>query len=57
MRDAKGRNIRAGGSILAFAILAGTIVGLIYRQPSIGFLVGTGAGIVVFGAIWLRDRF
>ena len=57
MRDARGRNIRAGGSILAFAILAGTIIGLIYRQPSIGFLVGTGVGVLLLGAIWLRDRF
>lgn len=47
---------RAGGSILAGAIIAGVIVGTILGQPSIGFLVGTGAGVLIALAIWLGDR-
>lgn len=47
---------RAGGSILAGSIIAGTVGGVIVGQPSIGFLAGTGVGIVIALALWLRDR-
>ena len=51
-----GRYSQAGGSILAMSIIAGTVAGVIVRQPSIGFLVGTGAGIVIALLYWLHDR-
>ncbi|HEX8535336.1 MAG TPA: hypothetical protein VF662_14315 [Allosphingosinicella sp.] len=47
---------RAGGSILAAAIIAGVIGGLILGQPSIGFLAGAGVGVLVALLLWLRDR-
>lgn len=47
---------QAGGFILAVAILAGTIVGGLKGQPSIGLLVGLGLGVLVALAVWWRDR-
>ena len=47
---------RAGGALLAFAILAGVIAGVIEGQPSIGFLAGLGAGLFLVAAVWLWDR-
>jgi uncharacterized membrane protein (UPF0136 family) len=47
---------QAGGFIIAFAILAGTIVGGLKGQPSIGLLAGLGLGVVAALAVWLRDR-
>lgn len=46
----------AGGAILALAILAGSIVGLIVHASTIGFLVGLAVGVAAAVAIWLRDR-
>jgi hypothetical protein len=47
---------RAGGSILAAAIIAGVIAGIILGQPSIGFLAGAAIGILIALLLWLRDR-
>lgn len=47
---------RAGGFIIAAAILIGTVGGGLMGQPSIGFLAGTAAGILAALALWLRDR-
>lgn len=47
---------RAGGAILAAAIIAGVVGGVIVGQPSIGALVGTGVGIAVALILWARDR-
>jgi hypothetical protein len=47
---------RAGGVILALAILAGALIGVACRQASIGVVAGTGIGIVAALVIWLRDR-
>jgi hypothetical protein len=47
---------RAGGFLLAVAILAGTFAGLAAGQASIGFLAGLGAGLLLLGAVWLLDR-
>jgi uncharacterized membrane protein (UPF0136 family) len=47
---------RAGGFIIAVAIMAGTIIGGLKGQPSIGLLAGLGIGVAVALAIWLKDR-
>ena len=47
---------QAGGSILAIAIIAGTVAGIIVGQPSIGILVGTGAGALLALLFWLNER-
>ncbi len=46
----------AGGCLLALAILAGAIAGVVYRQPSLGLLAGLGAGLVLIALVWLLDR-
>ena len=56
MKSDSGRYMQAGGAILAIAIIAGAVAGTIVGQPSIGFLVGTGAGILLAVLIWLNDR-
>jgi hypothetical protein len=50
------RYTQAGGVILAIAIIAGTVAGALVGQSSIGFLVGTAAGILVALLVWLADR-
>jgi hypothetical protein len=52
----RGQFPQAGGSILAISIIAGTVAGVIVGQSSIGFLVGTAAGILLFALFWLKDR-
>ena len=52
----RSRFTQAGGAILAIAIIAGTVAGVMVGQPSIGFLVGTGAGVLIALLIWAVDR-
>ena len=47
---------QAGGFIIAVAILAGTVIGGLAGQPSIGLLAGAGVGVAAALAIWLVDR-
>jgi hypothetical protein len=47
---------RAGGALLAAAILVGVVAGTVVRQTSIGFLAGLGAGLLLILAVWLLDR-
>ena len=47
---------RAGGALLAFAILAGVAAGVLEGQPSIGFLAGLGIGLVLLALVWLWER-
>ena len=56
MTRSKDRVPRAGGALLAAAILIGVIAGSVARQPSIGFLTGLAFGLVLLGAVWLIDR-
>ena len=50
------RSGQGGGAILAGSIIAGVIGGIIAGQPSIGFLIGAGVGILAAALLWLRDR-
>lgn len=56
MDDPRRTTAQAGGSILAAAIIAGVVGGTIAGQPSIGFLVGAAAGLLLALLHWLRDR-
>lgn len=47
---------RAGGCLLTLAILAGTLLGIVYHQQSIGFLAGLGVGLLLLILVWLIDR-
>lgn len=50
------RPTRSGGFPLALAIIAGAIGGVLLGQPSIGFLIGAGVGLLLLGLVWWRDR-
>ena len=47
---------RAGGSIIAGAIIVGAVGGIVAGQPSIGFLAGAALGLLIALALWLKDR-
>jgi uncharacterized membrane protein len=47
---------RAAGSMLAISIIAGAVAGVIVGQPSIGFLIGLGAGVLLAILFWLIER-
>lgn len=51
-----GKPMRSGGALLAFAILAGVLAGVLLGQPSLGFLGGLGVGVALLALVWLRDR-
>ena len=46
----------AGGSILAFSIIGGLIVGVMYGQPSLGILGGAATGALLALLFWLVER-
>ena len=50
------RYTQAAGSVLAISIIAGAVAGVIVGQPSIGFLVGLGAGVLLVVLFWLNER-
>jgi hypothetical protein len=50
------RYTQAAGSVLAIAIIAGAVAGVIVGQPSIGFLAGLAAGILLAILFWLNER-
>jgi hypothetical protein len=56
MKGTGSRRPRAGGSLLAIAIMLGTLTGAFLGQTTIGFLAGTGLGLMLLGLIWLGDR-
>lgn len=47
---------RSGGCLLAFSVVAGTFVGTILGQSSIGFLAGSALGMILVLAVFLLDR-
>ena len=50
------RSSRAGGFLLAAAILAGAGGGIAVGQPAIGALAGLAAGLALLATAWLLDR-
>lgn len=57
MNDPSGnRASRSGGFLLALSIIVGSVAGIRLGEPSIGFLIGTGIGLLLLGLIWLIDR-
>jgi len=46
----------AGGSLLAFSLIGGTVIGTVNQQPSMGFLIGLGIGLILMILVWLLDR-
>jgi hypothetical protein len=46
----------AGGALIAAGAILGTIVGVVSAQPTLGFLVGSGIGILAALLIWWRSR-
>ncbi|MEH3047051.1 hypothetical protein [Sphingomonas adhaesiva] len=53
---ASPKNPTAGGFPIAIGALGGTIVGLVARQPTIGFLSGLALGCLIAALIWWRER-
>ena len=47
---------RAGGFIIAISTLAGTVLGGVLGQLSIGILCGMGLGAGLALMLWLKDR-
>ncbi|HLZ78798.1 MAG TPA: hypothetical protein VKQ09_05610 [Sphingomonas sp.] len=48
---------RAGGVLLALSILAGAVIGTARGEPTVGVLVGIGAGITLtLGLWWVEHR-
>lgn len=56
MAGDRQKTSRAGGALLAGAILAGTAVGIIAGEPSIGIVSGAAVGLLASALIWWRDR-
>lgn len=44
------------GAIIALLILAGTFIGGLLGQPSLGLLGGTALGFLIALLLWLRER-
>ncbi|WBO22173.1 hypothetical protein [Sphingomonas abietis] len=47
---------QAGGVLIAVAVMAGTILGGLMNQPSLGLLAGLAIGVAAAVALWLADR-
>jgi hypothetical protein len=50
------RSPQAGGCLLIAAIFLGTGIGIARGEPSIGFLAGLCAGVLLAVLVWLIDR-
>ncbi len=47
---------RAGGFLLALSILIGPVIGALFGEPSLGFIVGLGIGLLLVLLVWIRER-
>jgi hypothetical protein len=46
----------AGGFFIFVGLIIGSIIGIIYDQPSIGMVGGMASGGIIATVIWLLDR-
>lgn len=46
----------AGGALLAFSLIAGSVIGVLKGQPSLGFIGGLGVGLALLLIVALIDR-
>ena len=46
----------AGGFFIFVGLIIGSIIGVIYDQPSIGMVGGMASGGIIAMIIWLLDR-
>jgi hypothetical protein len=56
MTDHTPRTSRAGGALLAGAIMAGALIGVMAGEPSIGLLAGAFIGGAALAFLWWKDR-
>jgi hypothetical protein len=56
MAPLSNRTDRAGGALLAGAILAGTVIGYLAGQPSVGLLCGLAVGLALLAYVWFAGR-
>lgn len=52
----KSSNSAAGGLLIAAGAMVGAFGGAAMGQATLGFLGGTGAGIVIAALLWWRNR-
>ena len=50
------RSSAAGGALIAGGAIAGTVIGVILREVTASFLIGTGLGIAASLLLWWADR-
>ncbi len=55
-RPMSTRSPQAGGCLLVLCIFLGVALGAMRGQPSLGFLIGAGLGVLAAVAVWLLDR-
>jgi hypothetical protein len=51
------KNIFAGGIFVALGLLIGTTTGILKGQPSLGAVIGLGAGGALALLVWVADHF
>jgi hypothetical protein len=56
MNGSRKSGAHGGGAIIAAAIIIGVIGGIIAGEPSIGFLAGASAGVLIALLLWLKER-
>jgi uncharacterized membrane protein len=47
---------RAAGILITLGTLGGAVYGAVKGQPSLGLVLGFGAGVAIALAFWLFDR-
>lgn len=56
MTNPRASRPRAAGALLAFSVIAGALIGTLNGEPSLGFLIGAGIGVLISVMVWLIDR-
>ncbi len=46
----------AGGIFLALSVLLGPVIGAMFGEASLGFLIGLGVGLLALLLVWLNDK-